>query len=63
MGVVSNGSYGVQEGLIYSFPVRCAEGGKYTIVTDLKIDAHSSELMTKTENELREERDLAFSLL
>ncbi|MDF1766357.1 MAG: malate dehydrogenase [Gammaproteobacteria bacterium] len=62
MGIHSDGSYGVSEGLIYSFPVTCANG-EYTIVQDLEINAFSQDLMDKTEIELSEERDAVASLL
>ncbi|KAG2495875.1 hypothetical protein HYH03_006113 [Edaphochlamys debaryana] len=62
MGVVSDGSYGVKEGLVYSFPVRCC-CGKWTVVQGLAIDAASRERLTATEAELVEERDLALQCL
>ena len=62
MGIHSDGSYGVTEGLIYSFPVTCANG-EYSIVQDLEINAFSQDLMDKSEIELREERDAVASLL
>jgi len=62
MGIYSDGSYGIQKGLIYSFPVTC-KGGKYEIVQGLKIDAFSQEKMKATETELAEERDAVSHLL
>jgi malate dehydrogenase len=62
MGVYSDGSYGIAEGLIYSFPVRC-KGGKWEIVQGLSIDAFSQEKMKATEKELSEERDAVQHLL
>lgn len=62
MGIHSDGSYGVAEGLIYSFPVTC-ENGQYTIVQGLEVNAFSQDLMDKTETELSEERDSVASLL
>jgi malate dehydrogenase len=56
MGVPSDGSYGIEKGLMYSFPVRC-EGGDYAIVQGLPVDDFSRQRMTLTENELKEERD------
>ena len=55
MGIHSDGSYGIAEGLIYSFPVTC-ENGQYTIVQGLDINDFSRDLMSKTEKELEEER-------
>jgi malate dehydrogenase len=56
MGVPADGSYGIKEGVIYSYPVTC-RGGAYTIVQGLEIDAFSRARMDATEKELREERD------
>jgi len=56
MAVPSDGSYGVPEGLISSFPVVC-EDGKYEIVRDLQIDAFSRARIAHTVAELEEERD------
>jgi malate dehydrogenase len=62
MGIHSDGSYGVEEGLIYSFPVIC-EGGNYEIVQGLEVSEVSQTLMNKSEAELKEERDAVASLL
>ncbi len=62
MAIHSDGSYGVEEGLIYSFPVSC-EAGSYSIVQGLEISDLSQSLMDKSEAELREERDGVASLL
>jgi malate dehydrogenase len=62
MAVPSDGSYGVAEGVIYSYPVRCA-GGDYEIVQGLEVDDFSREKMAATEAELREERDGVADLL
>lgn len=56
MGVASDGSYGIPEGLVYSFPVTC-KGGKYSIVQGLEIDEFSQSKMDETQKELEEERD------
>lgn len=55
MGIPSDGSYDIEKGLMYSFPVRC-KGGKYEIVQGLPVDEFSRKRMTATENELKEER-------
>ncbi len=55
MAVQSDGSYGVKEGVIYSFPVTCANGD-YSIVQGLAVDDFSRQRMQATENELFEER-------
>jgi malate dehydrogenase len=62
MAVPSDGSYGIEKGLMYSFPVRC-KGGDYEIVQGLPIDDFSRARMIATENELKEERDAIRSLV
>jgi malate dehydrogenase len=62
MGVYSDGSYGVAEGLIYSFPVRC-KGGDWEIVQGIEISEFSQGKMDATEQELTEERDAVAHLL
>eukprot|EP00026_Physarum_polycephalum_P006316 Phypoly_transcript_06358.p1 GENE.Phypoly_transcript_06358~~Phypoly_transcript_06358.p1 ORF type:complete len:335 (+),score=50.95 Phypoly_transcript_06358:774-1778(+) len=62
MAVYSDGSYGVKEGLIYSFPVT-SKGGKYTIVKDLPISDFSRNLMKLTEDELVSEKETAVEFL
>jgi malate dehydrogenase len=56
MGVVSDGSYGVPEGLMSGFPCRC-EAGEYQIVQDLDIDDFSRERIQASVAELVEERE------
>jgi malate dehydrogenase len=62
MGVRSDGSYGISEGLIYSFPCRCSDG-EWEIVQDADIGEFSRAKMTATEQELSEERDAVQHLL
>lgn len=62
MGVYSDGSYGIEKGLIYSFPCTCKDG-KWEIVQGLEISDFSREKMTFTESELKEERDAVKALL
>ena len=62
MGVYSDGSYGVAEGLIYSFPVIC-QGGDWSIVQGVEVNGFSQEKMDATETELAEERDAVAHLL
>jgi len=62
MGVYSDGSYGIAEGLIYSFPVTCS-GGDWSIVQGVEVNAFSQEKMAATETELAEERDAVAHLL
>ncbi|MBB5915769.1 malate dehydrogenase [Nocardia transvalensis] len=61
MAVPSDGSYGVPEGLISSFPVTCADGS-YAIVPDLPIDEFSRERIDLSVAELRAERDAVVDL-
>ncbi|MDH4167454.1 MAG: malate dehydrogenase [Gammaproteobacteria bacterium] len=56
MGVPSDGSYGIPEGVIYGFPVTC-NGGKYEIVQGLAVNEFSRARMAATHKELLEERD------
>ena len=62
MAIPADGSYGIEPGVIYSYPVRCS-GGKYEIVQDLAISDFSRERMDATESELREERAAIETLL
>ncbi len=62
MAIQADGSYGIEPGIIYSYPVRCS-GGKYKIVQDLAVSDFSRERMDATETELREERAAIESLL
>ena len=55
MGVPSDGSYGIPEGVVFGFPV-ITENGKYTIVKDLPIDDFSKKYIDITLAELEEER-------
>jgi malate dehydrogenase len=56
MGIPSDGSYGIPEGVVYGFPVTCSNG-TYSIVQGLEVSEFSRERMTATYNELLEERD------
>ena len=62
MGIPADGSYGIEPGIIYSYPVRCS-GGDYEIVQGLSIDDFSRARMDATEAELREERAAIEELL
>lgn len=62
MGVPSDGSYGIPEGIMYGVPVTCS-GGNYHRVTGLEIDQFSRERMDLTLKELLEERDGVAALL
>jgi len=62
MGIYSDGSYGITEGLIYSFPCVCKDGD-WSIVQGLEINDFSRGKMQATEQELTEERDAVQHLL
>jgi len=55
MGVPSNGDYGIPKDIMFGFPVT-TEGGKYTVVQGLPIDAFSQERINKTLKELQDEQ-------
>jgi malate dehydrogenase len=56
MGVLSDGSYGIDKGLVYSFPVTVING-KLSIVKGLAMNDFSKQKLRETEAELKEERD------
>jgi malate dehydrogenase len=56
MGIASDGSYGVPEGLISGFPCTCS-GGEYSIVQGLELDEFSRSKIDATVAELTDERD------
>ena len=62
MGVPSQGWYGIPNEVVFGFPVTC-EGGKYTVVEGLEMDAFSQEKIQATLAELLGERDAVQSLL
>src|SRR5690606_9487958 len=62
MGIPSDGSYGIPEGLMFGFPVTTAKG-EYSIVQDLPIDAFSRTDIDVTLKELEEERAAIAHLL
>lgn len=62
MGVYSDGSYGIDEGLIYSFPVNC-QGGDWKIIQGIEISDFGRTKMQTTANELIEEREAVAHLL
>lgn len=62
MGVPSDGSYGIEPGVVYGYPCICKDG-KYEIVQGLSVDEFSRARMDATEKELREERAAIEDLL
>ncbi|MDP4626027.1 MAG: malate dehydrogenase [Akkermansiaceae bacterium] len=63
VAVCSDGSYGVDKGLIFSFPIRTISDGKWEIVQGLPVDAFSQHKIDATMQELNEERDAVKALL
>jgi malate dehydrogenase len=62
VGVHSDGAYGIEKGLIYSFPIR-SDGKNWSVVPGVPISEFSRSKLTATENELKEEKALVASLL
>jgi malate dehydrogenase len=62
MGIPADGSYDIDEGVVYSYPVRC-ENGSYEIVQGLELSDFSRQRMDATDTELREERAAIEKLL
>ena len=56
MGIPSDGSYGIPEGIIYGYPVTC-KGGRYEIVKGIEVSEFARKRMDATLKELHEERD------
>jgi malate dehydrogenase len=63
VAVCSDGSYGTQEGLITSFPVRADGKGCWEIVQDVPVNDFSREKIDASVNELAEEREMVSDLL
>ncbi len=62
MAVSGDGSYDIEPGLFYSFPMKC-ENGRYHVVRDLEISDFSRQQMRATEQELKAERDAVKELV
>ena len=62
MGIASDGSYGIEKGMMYSFPVTCS-AGKYSIVQGLPVDEFSRKRMDASAAELKEESTAIEQLL
>jgi malate/lactate dehydrogenase len=56
MGLISDGSYDIEKGLVFSYPVQI-KNGKVSIVQGLKLDDWSREMIGKTQQELVEEKN------
>ena len=62
MGVPSDGSYGIPEGVIFGYPVTC-RGGQYQVVKGIEVSEFSRKRIDATLKELHEERDSVKGLL
>lgn len=63
VAVCSDGSYGIEAGLIASMPIRTLENGKWEVVQGVPVDAFSQEKIDLTINELKEEREAVKDLI
>jgi len=63
VAVCSDGSYGIEKGLMALMPIRTLDNGKWEIVQGLPIDAFSQAQIDVTINELKEERDAVKDLI
>ena len=63
VAVCSDGSYGIEKGLMASMPIRTLDNGKWEVVQGLPIDAFSQAQIDVTINELKEERDAVKDLI
>ena len=62
MGVPSDGSYGIPEGIVFGFPCEC-KNGSYKIIQGIEIDAFAQEKIAKTLKELTDEADAVKGML
>lgn len=63
VAVVSDGSYGIEKGLLFSFPIRSHGNGEWEIIQGVPVNDFSSSKIAATENELKEEKSLVSELL
>lgn len=63
MAIPSTGAYGIPEGLIFSFPVRCDGEGNHEIVEGIELNDFAKEKIETTKNQLLEEREVVQNLL
>ena len=63
VAVCSDGSYGIEKGLMASMPIRTIENGKWEVVQGVPVEAFSQEKIDLSINELKEERDAVKDLL
>ena len=62
VGVCSDGSYGIEKGLIFSFPIR-SDGQTWSVVQDVKLDEFSQGKIKASEDEVKEEKSMVADLL
>jgi malate dehydrogenase len=62
VAVCTDGSYGIEKGLMFSYPIR-TDGRKWTIMQGIPLNDFSRAKITATENELKEEKALVADLL
>lgn len=62
MGVPSDGSYGIPNGIVFGFPCEC-KGGSFKIVQGIEIDDYSREKINKTLKELTDEAEAVKAML
>ena len=62
MAIPSDGSYGISEGIMFSYPI-LSSGGDYSIIQGLDLDEFSLESIKASEKELLEEREAIKHLL
>jgi len=63
VAICSDGSYGIEEGLIASMPIRTVEDGKWEVVQGVPVDEFSQGKIDATINELKEEREAVADLI
>ena len=56
MGIISDGSYNIEKGLVFSYPVQI-KNGQLSIVQGLNIDDWGREMLDKTQKELVDEKN------
>jgi malate dehydrogenase len=62
VAVCSDGSYGIEKGLMFSYPIR-SDGKNWSIVQDVPLNEFSRAKIAATEAELKEEKSLVVDLL
>jgi len=63
MSVASDGAYGIENGLFFSFPVHCSKNGNYSILKGLHLSEGAKKQMVISQDELVQEKQIAFQFL